>query len=136
MIRLENVLKISSRRLEDVLKSSWRRMAKTNILVWPRRLEDVLKMSSEDVRLKRTYLSWSRCLLKTKMKDVFKTSSSRRMFAGIVLFVLRKSPIVLFFCLMLFYMVLWMVIWILIQYLCAFQLCICNVGVVLFSFNG
>ena len=53
MIRLENVLKIS---LQDVLKMSWRR------------LEDVLKTP------------WS--------LDVLKTSSSRRMFAG--LFSCRK----------------------------------------------
>ena len=38
-------------------------MAKTNTLV-------LTKMSSEDVRLRRTYSSWSRCL-----EDVLKTSS-------------------------------------------------------------
>ena len=75
MIRLENVLKISfqdvlktswrcledvfARRLENVLKTSWRRMAKTNILV-------LTKTSSEDVRLRRTYSSWSR-----RLEDVF-----------------------------------------------------------------
>ena len=53
--RFRDVLKTSSKRLEDVLA---------------RRLEDVLKTS------------WRR-LLKTKTKDVFKTSSSRRMFAGL-----------------------------------------------------
>ena len=97
MIRLENVLKTSwrcledvfTRRLEDVLKTSWRRLCKTS---W-KRLEDVLKMysqdeyiglyqyvfktSSEDVRLRRTYSSWSR-----RLEDVFwrrrrKTSSRR-----------------------------------------------------------
>ena len=84
--RLENVLKTSWRRLENVLKTSWRRIAKTNILVltktsW-RRLEDVfwrrkakanifvlIKTSSEDEDERR-------------LEDVFKTSSSRRMFAG------------------------------------------------------
>ena len=68
--RLENVLKTS---WQDVLKTSWRRMAKMNILV-------LTKTSSEDARLGWIYLSWSRLLLKTK--DVFKTSSSRQMFAG------------------------------------------------------
>ena len=95
MVRLENVLKISLqdvlktswrrfedvlkmswrpfcktswRRLENVLKTSWRRIAKTNILV-------LTKTSSEDVRLRRTYSSWSR-----RLEDVFwrrrrKTSS-------------------------------------------------------------
>ena len=80
--RLEDIL---TRRLENVLKKSWRPMAKTNILV--------LKTSSEDVRQRRTYLSWSRRLedvFKTfsededegRSQDVFKTSLSRRMFAG------------------------------------------------------
>ena len=45
-------------------------MAKTNDWSWPRRLDDVLKTSSEDVRLSRTYSSWSR-----RLEDVFKTSS-------------------------------------------------------------
>ena len=113
MIHLENVLKISLqdvlkmsgrrfcktswRRLEGVLKMSWRRLEdvwpRRIYWSWPRRLEDVLKTSSEDVRLRRTYSSWSRRLedvLKTssedederRLQDVFKTSSSRRMFAG------------------------------------------------------
>ena len=51
--------KTSWRRLENVLKTSWRRIAKTNILV-------LTKTSSEDVRLRRTYSSWSRHL-----EDVF-----------------------------------------------------------------
>ena len=87
--RLEGVLKMSWRRfwkrcwrrLEDVLKTSWRRLEdiwpRRIYWSWPRRLEDVLKTSSEDVRLRRTYSSWSRRLLKTKTKDVFKTSSRR-----------------------------------------------------------
>ena len=96
--RPEDVLKTSSKRPEDVLQMSWRRFCKTS---WRRlekilktswkRLEtfwkdvlktysqdeyigldqDVLKTSSEDVRLRRTYSSWSRRLLKTKTKDVF-----------------------------------------------------------------
>ena len=72
---LENVLKTSWRCLENVLKTSWRHMAKTNILV-------LTKTSSEDVRLRWTYSSWSR-----RLEDVLwrrKTSSSRRMFAGLV----------------------------------------------------
>ena len=102
--RLEDVLKTSWRRLEDVLKTFLQDVLKTS---W-KRLEDVLKTygqdeyigldqdvlktSSEDVRLKRTYSSWSRRLedvLKTSsedederhLQDVFKTSSSRRIFA-------------------------------------------------------
>ena len=50
------------RRLENVLKTSWWRIAKTNVLVCPRRLEDVLKRSSEEVKLRGTYWSWSRRL--------------------------------------------------------------------------
>ena len=42
-----------------------------------RRLENVLKTSSEDERLRRTYSSWWRRLLKTKTKDIFKSSSRR-----------------------------------------------------------
>ena len=105
MIRLQNVLKMSSRRIcerfwrrfedvlktswQDVLKMSWRRFCKKS---W-RRLENVLKTSWQDVlktswrRIAKTNIlvltktSWRR-LLKTKTKDVFKTSSSRQMFAG------------------------------------------------------
>ena len=58
--RLEDVF---VRRLEDVLKTSWRRTVKMNILI-------LTKTSSEDVRLTRTYSSWSRSL-----EDVFKRSS-------------------------------------------------------------
>ena len=102
MIRLENVLKISlqdvlktswrcledvfARRLEDVLKTSWRRLedvwTRRIYWSWPRRLEDVLRTSSEDVWLIRIYSSSSRRLLKTKVNNVFKTSSTWRMFAG------------------------------------------------------
>ena len=86
MIRLQNILKaslqdllkISWKRLENVLKTSWRRFC--------RRLEDVLKTSWQDVlqmswrRFRKT--SWRR-LLKTNDygeyirldQDIFKTSS-------------------------------------------------------------
>ena len=96
--RLEDVLKTF---LQDVLKTSWRCLGKTS----RRRLEEVLKTygqdefigldqdalktSSEDVRLgehirldQYVLKTFSRRLLKTKTKDVFKTSSSRQMFAG------------------------------------------------------
>ena len=76
---LEDVLQMSWRRLTDVLKTSSRYLND----VYARRLEDVLKTSSEDVWVKWIYSSWWRRLVKTKTKDVFKTSSSRRMFAGL-----------------------------------------------------
>ena len=91
--RLEDVLitswrrlgKMSWRRLENVLKTSWRRMAETNILVlikmsW-RHLEDVFwrRMTKANIFV-LIKTSWRRPL-KMKTKDVFKTSSSRRMFA-------------------------------------------------------
>ena len=72
---LEEVLKTSWRRLENVLKTSWRRMDKTNILVltktsW-RRLEDVFwrRMINKNIFV-FIKTSWRR-LLKTKTKDVF-----------------------------------------------------------------
>ena len=81
--RLEDILKTS---WQNVLKTSWRRMTKTIILVLIKTSlrsllktyeyseyvcldQDVLKMSSEDED--------KRCL-----QDVFRTSSSKRMFAG------------------------------------------------------
>ena len=85
----QDVLKMSWGRFEDVLKMSWRCFCKTS---W-RRLEnvlktydqdeyigldqDILKTSSETVRLRQTYWSWSR-----RLEDVFwrrrqKTSSRR-----------------------------------------------------------
>ena len=83
--RLEDILKTFSRCLENLLKTSWRRMAKTNILVltktfW-RRLEDVFwrRMTKENIFV-LIKTSWKR-LLKTKTKDIFKTSS--RMFGGL-----------------------------------------------------
>ena len=81
-----DLCKTSWRCLEDVLKTSWRRLEdvwpRRIYWSWPRRLEDVLKTSSEDVRLRRTYSSWWR-----RLEDVFwrrrrKTSSARRMFTG------------------------------------------------------
>ena len=85
---LGDVLKMSWRRFcetpwrrpEDVLKTSWRRITKTNILV-------LVKTSSEIISVRWVYSSWSRRLLKTKTKDVFKTSSSRRMFAGFIVLI-------------------------------------------------
>ena len=62
MMRLENVLKTS---LQDVLKMSWKHFRKTS----GRHFQDVLKTSSEDAE--------EICL-----QGVFKTFSSRRMFAG------------------------------------------------------
>ena len=103
--RLEDALKRSWRCFEDVFKTSWRCLED----VFARSLEDVLKTSwkrLEDVWPKRIYWSWPRCLedvfwrrkakanifvfIKTSSEDederclqeVFKTSSSRRMFAG------------------------------------------------------
>ena len=79
--------------LEDVFKTSWRCLE----YIFARRFEDVLKRSwrhLEDVWLRRIYWSWQRrlqdvlktswrFLLKTKTEDVFKASSSRRMFGGL-----------------------------------------------------
>ena len=86
-ISLQDVLKTSWRCLEDVLKMFWKRLSKKS---W-RRLEDVLKTSwkrlkdvlktydqEEYVGLDQDVLKtfWRR-ILKTKMEDVFKTSSRR-----------------------------------------------------------
>ena len=90
----QDVLKMSRRRLECVFETSWRCLeyvfARRVEDVLARRLEDeyigldqdVLKMSSEDVWVRRIHPSWSRRLLKTKRKDFFKMFSSRRTFAG------------------------------------------------------
>ena len=86
---LQDVLKTSWGRfgkmswicLEDVLKTLWRRIAKANILVltktsW-RRLEDVFwRRMTKAIIFVLIKTSWRR-LLKTKTKDVFKTSSRR-----------------------------------------------------------
>ena len=71
--RLEDVFKVSSRRLKDVLKAFsqnvlktvWRRLED----VWPRQDQDILKTSSEDEDERR-------------LQDNFKTCASRQMFAG------------------------------------------------------
>ena len=94
--RLEDVLKRSWKRLEDVLKTSWKRLedvwTRRIYWSWPRRLKDVLKTSFEDVWLIRIYSSSSGRLEdvfwrqdERSLQDVFKTSSSRRMFAGHIL---------------------------------------------------
>ena len=103
--RVEDVLKTSWRCFEDVLKTSWGHLGKTSWRCFKKfwkRLEDVLKTSSEDVRLRRTYSSWSRRLenvFKTsseeederRLQDVFKTSSSRRMLAGLFVSLKKKT---------------------------------------------
>ena len=102
---LEDVLKTSWRCLEDVLKMTWRSFYNTS---W-RRLEEVLKTSWRRLEnVLKTYdqneyigldqdVFWRRIsianmfVLKTssededkrRFQDVFKTSSSRRMFAGL-----------------------------------------------------
>ena len=79
--RLEDVLKTPSRILEDVLKTSWRRLED----VWQRRLycscarrlEEVLKTSSEDVWLRWICSSWLTCLEDVFWRQRRKTSSRR-----------------------------------------------------------
>ena len=110
---LEEVLKTFWRCLEDVLKTSWRHLGKTS---WRRlgktswrclgktswrRLENVLKTYGQDeyIGLDQDVLNWRR------LEDVFwrrkananiivliKTSSSRRMFAGMKLETMRLVP--------------------------------------------
>ena len=84
MIRLQNVLKMSSRRicetswrrfedvlarrLEDVLKTSWKRLEDVLKTSW-KRLEDVLKTSwrrLKDIWPRQIYWSWPR-----RLEDVF-----------------------------------------------------------------
>ena len=76
--RLEDALKTF---LQDVLKSSWKRLEDVlNTYGQGKYIgldQDVLKTSSEGEWLKRIHSSKSRRLLKTKTKDVFKTSSAR-----------------------------------------------------------
>ena len=98
MIRLENVFKTSlqdvlkmswkrfkdalARRLKNVLKISWSRMTKVLTKTSWRRLEDIFwrYMTKMNIfvliKISSSSSSW-RCLLKTKIKDVFKTSSRR-----------------------------------------------------------
>ena len=93
---LQYVLKMSWRRVEEVFKTSWRRLEDVLKTFW-RRLEDVLARRLEDVFWRRMIKAKilalmktsSRCLLKMKTKDVFKTSSSRRMFAGNILTMMK-----------------------------------------------
>ena len=107
---------VFARRLEDILKTFWRRLGKTSWRCletsW-KRLEDVVKTYDQDDYLVLINTSWRRFLktyklgeyfnlvqevlktswrrlLKTKAKYVFKTSSSRRMFAGTKLHRLLK----------------------------------------------
>ena len=96
--RLQNVLKTSWRCLEDIFqdvlttfsrhvgKTSWRRLED----VWPRRIYWSWTRRLEDVFWRRKArasifvsikTSWRR-ILKTKMEDVLKTSSSKQMFAA------------------------------------------------------
>ena len=80
------ILKTSWRRFKNVFKTFWRRMTKKNILVLiktsSRHLEDVFWRRMIKVNIfVLIKTSWKR-LLKIQTKDVFKTSSSRRMFAG------------------------------------------------------
>ena len=86
---LKDVFKTSCRRLENVLKrlgkTSWRRLEdewqRRIYWSWPSCLEDVLwsHMTKSNIFvLMKT--CWRR-LLKMKAKDIFKTSSSRRMFS-------------------------------------------------------
>ena len=101
MIRLQNVLKMSSRRIcetswrrfEDVLKMSWRRLEDVLKTSW-KRLEDVLKTygqdeyigldqdvlktSSEDVWLIKIYSSSSRCL-EDALKTFFEVDDEKRL---------------------------------------------------------
>ena len=66
---LQDVLKISWRRIQNVLKTSWRYLEE----VFARRLEDVLKTSWQDV-LKT---SWTRRMTKTNILVLAKTSWKR-----------------------------------------------------------
>ena len=92
-----DVVKTSWRRLEDVLKTflhdvskiSWKRLEDVLKTYGQDQFigldQDVLKTSSEDMRLRRTYSSWWRRLEdedERRLQEVFKTSWSRRMFAG------------------------------------------------------
>ena len=78
MIRLEKALKtflqdVSNmywRRFEDVFKTFWRHLEGVwpwrKYWSWPRRLKNVLKMSSENVWIRRIYSTWSK-----SFEDVF-----------------------------------------------------------------
>ena len=83
--RLEELL---ARHLQDVFKTSWRHMTKTNILV----LIKTPWRHLEDVSWRRMCKANILVLIKTssveederRLQDVLKTSSSRRMFAGML----------------------------------------------------
>ena len=86
MIRLENVLKTS---LQDVLKTSWRRMVKTNKFVliktsW-RRLGDVFWRRMSKAKIFVLIKTSCRYLEDFFWRRRWKTSLSKRMFAGIQL---------------------------------------------------
>ena len=93
---LEGVLRMSLRRfcktywrrLEEILKTSWKRMTRTSILVL---IQDVFWRRVSKANIFVLMKTPWRCLLKTKTKDVFKTSSSRRMFAGLFNTILLKA---------------------------------------------
>ena len=82
MIRLEKALKtflqdVSNmywRRFEDVFKTFWRHLEGVwpwrKYWSWPRRLKNVLKMSSENAWIRRIYSTWSK-----SFEDVLKMSS-------------------------------------------------------------
>ena len=85
---LQDVLKTSWRDFKDVLKTSWKRMTRTSILVL---IQDVFWRRVSKANIFVLMKTPWRCLLKTKTKDVFKTSSSRRMFAGLFKTILLKA---------------------------------------------
>ena len=85
---LQDVLKTSWRDFKDVLKTSWKRMTRTSILVL---IQDVFWRRVSKANIFVLMKTPWRCLLKTKTKDVFQTSSSRRMFAGLFNTILLKA---------------------------------------------
>ena len=85
---LQDVLKTSWRDFKDVLKTSWKRMTRTSVLVL---IQDVFWRRVSKANIFVLMKTPWRCLLKTKTKDVFKTSSSRRMFAGLFKTILLKA---------------------------------------------
>ena len=88
---LQDVLKTSWRDFKDVLKTSWKRMTRTSILVL---IQDVFWRRVSKANIFVLMKTPWRCLLKTKTKDVFKTSSSRRMFAGLFKTILLKAVLI------------------------------------------
>ena len=81
--------------LENVLKASWRRMTKANILPktsWRRLTVVFWRLMTKANIFLLIKTSWTH-LLKTKTKDVFETSSSRRMFAAMVLYIRQMQVI-------------------------------------------